>query len=230
MKDDPSVPVPDLTPLEWQAIRRRLMCRAVQLAKSVPKAKEMVDATIAAVLHPEPTSKAKPWDPERQTFGDYLLSRLWSRHGTELKSYRVTMASDRITEDNDRGPPSSQNPDRLAMRREDEVRAERCHAALLRRVAGDALILLLLEQHDEDYQEPADDGGGSDDVKGEGEEPQQQEGAAANPEPRPVQRVAEPASTRRAVAKGYTHKEIKNARERLKRHAIAAKAESEAKR
>ncbi len=216
------MPVPDLTPLEWQAIRRRLMCRAVQLAKSVPKAKEMVDATIAAVLHPEPTSKAKPWDPERQTFGDYLLSRLWSRHGTELKSYRVTMASDRITEDNDRGPPSSQNPDRLAMRREDEERAERCYAVLQKRVAGDALILLLLEQHDEDYAEPPDDGGGSDDVPGEEED--------ASPEPRPVQRVAEPASTRRAVARGYTHKEIKNARERLKRHAIAAKAESEAER
>ncbi len=218
--------ISNLTPLQWEQARKRALARALKLTKSGPKAKALRDAAVAAALEPGST----PWDPAHQTFGDYLCDLVWSRYGNESTSYRVTMASDRITEDNDRAPPSSQNPDRLAMRREVEVRAERCHAALLRRGAGDALILLLLEQHDEDYQEPADDGGGSDDVKGEGEEPQQQEGAAANPEPRPVQRVAEPASTRRAVAKGYTHKEIKNARERLKRHAIAAKAESEAKR
>jgi DNA-directed RNA polymerase specialized sigma24 family protein len=36
---------------------------------------------------------------------------------------------------------------------------------------------------------------------------------------------AEAASTRRARSRGYTDKEIKNARERLKRHAYAARAE-----
>jgi hypothetical protein len=46
----------------------------------------------------------------------------------------------------------------------------------------------------------------------------------------PIERQAEPLSTRRALAKGYSLKDIKNARERLKRHALAvAEAEKQKK-
>jgi hypothetical protein len=45
----------------------------------------------------------------------------------------------------------------------------------------------------------------------------------------PAERRAshEPASTRRALEKGYSLKDIKNARERLRRHAIMVARETE---
>ena len=120
---------------------------------------------------------------------------VWSRYGHEITSYHVTHASERLSEAENESVPSSRNPDRLVMDARDEAKAARCNAALLRRVDGDALVMLLLEENDDD--EPEEDG----------EQP-----------PRPN---AEPPSTLRALKKGYTLQEIKNARERLKRHAQA---------
>jgi len=222
------MPIPNLTLLEWQDAHKQALARALQLTKSKPKALEIRDAAVAAALAPDAT----PWDPARETFAQYLCDLVWSRYGNESKSYRVTRASDRITDETDRAPPSSRDADRLMVRRQVEDRTERLRAELRRRIEGDALVQLLVERHDEDYddEEPADDGGGSDDVAGdEGEEEEGENDESAAP-PRARERVAEPPTTRRALAKGYTLKEIKNARERLKRHALAvAQADPEMK-
>jgi hypothetical protein len=181
-----------LTPAQWQAAMRRALTRAVKLTRSVDRGKELADAAIAEALDPD----ARPWDPNAYPdLGDYLCSLVWSLHGNELTSYRVTHASERLSEAEDESVPSSRNPDRLVMEARDEAKAARRNAALLRRVQGDALVLLLLEDSDDDES----------DEDGE----------------RPAERIAEPPSTRRALEKGYTLKEIKNARERLKRHAQA---------
>ena len=190
----------NLTAAEWLAARKRAMNRAVQLTKSVHKATELVDAAVADALDPD----AHPWDPASGVdLGFHLCSLVWSRHGTELASYRVTHASERLTEAKDEAVPPSANPEHLVLNARDAARAERLDAALQRRVEGDTPILLLLER-DADAED--DEEAGQD---------------------RPN---AEPASTRRALAKGYTLKDIKNARERLKRHAVAvAKEDGEAK-
>ncbi len=181
-----------LTPAQWQAARRCALTRAIKLTRSVDRGTELADAAVAEALDPD----AKPWDPKvYPDLGEYLCSLVWSLHGNELTSYRVTHASERLSEAENEAVPSSRNPDRLVMDARDEAKAARRNAALLRRVEGDALVMLLLEESDDD--EAYEDG---------------EEAARPN---------AEPPSTRRALEKGYTLKDIKNARERLKRHAQA---------
>lgn len=156
------------------------------------RATELVDAAVAEAIDPD----ARPWDPSLEpSLGEYLCTLVWSLHGNELTSYRVTHASERLSEAEDESVPSSRNPDRMVMKARDEAKAARRNAALLRRVQGDALVMLLLEDSDDD--EPDED------------------------DERPGERIAEPPSTRRALKKGHTLQEIKNARERLKRHAQA---------
>ncbi len=190
----------NLTPAQWQVIRKRALKRALQLTRSVDRARELADAAIVDALDPD----AHPWDPNVQPdLGAFVCDLVWSRYGHEITSYHVTHASERLSEAEDEAVPSSRNPDRLVMNARDEAKAARCNAALLRRVEGDELVMLLLEDSDDD--EPDED---------------------SNEPPRPN---AEPLSTRRALEKGYTLKEIKNARERLKRLAQGVVEEDEGK-
>jgi hypothetical protein len=131
----------------------------------------------------------------------------------------VTRASFRIEESDDKAAPSSRNPDQLALAARDAATAERQRAAFYARVSGDALILCLLERDaDESALQPSG--------YGEGNEMPGEEPAGVAPTPPEERRPnAEAASTRRALARGYTALEIKNARERLKRHALAVARE-----
>jgi hypothetical protein len=184
-----------LTPAQWRAVRKRALARALQLTRSVHKARELVDAAIVDALDPE----ANLWDPRKHPdLATYICDLVWSRHGNQSTSYEVTQASHPLSEAESEPVPSSRNPERLYMKASDEAKAARCHAALLRRIEGDALVMLLLEDDDDEEDD---------------EQP-----------PRPN---AEPPSTRRALEKGYSLKEIKNARERLKRHVQVVVAEDE---
>jgi len=193
------MPPPTLTREEWQSARRRAFTRALQLTKSGPKAKELTDAATAKALEPD----SPPWDPSRHaTFAHYLCDLVWSAYGTEIASYRVTLASERLETVKAVPDLSAPNRDELLLEPEDEARAKRLYAALHEAVKEDALVVLLLQEDDED---PPD------------------EDEHARPHP-----SAEPASTRRALAKGYTLADIKNARRRLKRWAEAvARKDSE---
>jgi hypothetical protein len=187
------MPIPTLTSEEWRAVRRRAVVRALELTKSKPKAMELADAAIAKALEPETT----PWDPAKhKTFADYICDLVWSAHGTEIASYRVTHASFALAEDDDAAAPDSSNPEALALNSRAAARARQRYAALLDLIKDDPLIALLLQASGDEDPEPD-----------EGEE-------SAPPRPN-----AEPTSTRRALAKGYTLVDIKNARRRLKRFA-----------
>ncbi len=216
------MPIPELTSAEWIAVRRRMLLRALKLTKSKPKAQELTDAAMAKAF--EPTTA--PWNPERhKTLADYLCDIVWSLHGHEIASYRVMHASSRLSEALDAEAPSSSTPDQLALTARDTARSNRQHAELYRRLEGDDLVLLLLERDGDDAAlEPSGYAPGE---EMPGEEPVEKEAPAPEPAPAPVEKRpnAEAASTRRALAKGYTEKEIKNARERLKRHALAVARE-----
>jgi hypothetical protein len=123
-----------------------------------------------------------------------------------------------LTEAENEAAPSSDRPDELALSAPQRARAERRYAALHRRLEGDTLILLLLERESDDTALEASGDSVGNEMSGE-DSPA--ETAPAGPR-RPRGEVA---STRRALAKGYTEKEIKNARERLKRHALAVTRE-----
>jgi hypothetical protein len=211
----------ELTAAEWRDARKRALTRAFQLTRSKPKAADLVDTAIAAAL--EPTRE--PWDPARHTtFVAYLCDLVWSLHGTEIASYRVKLASERLEDAENECQPDSTRPEALLIDSRDARRAERCHAELRRRVAGDPLIVLLLDAAaDGDGGEPDDPEGSPAASTREGREM-----AADEPQAEHVARPnAEPASTRRALAKGYSLKDIKNARERLKRHALAVAQDDE---
>ena len=140
-----------------------------------------------------------PWDPiVHPNPADFICDLVWSRYGNEITSYRATLASESLSAADDEPIPSSQDPLHHAMKAEDQARAERRYAALRKRVAGDALIELLLEDDDDEEDEDA-----------------------SSPN-------AEAATTRRALAKGYTEKEIKNARLRLRRYGDVVAQEDEA--
>jgi hypothetical protein len=218
-RNEPEMPPPTLTNDEWRAARRRVLTRALELTKSKPKALDLTDAAIAKALEPDTT----PWDPQHhKTFADYLCDIVWSLHGNETKSYRVMHASARLDEAADASAPASERPDALLLSAHDQARADRFEAALVRRIDGEALLLILLE-HEPDG-EAAESSGDAPGQEVSGEEGPSAAQLVSEAYRRPN---AEAASTRRALAKGYTDKEIKNARERLKRHAIAVMREDE---
>jgi hypothetical protein len=116
------------------------------------------------------------------------------------------------------GAPTSDRPDQLTLSAPETTRAERRYVELYRRIEGDTLILLLLERESDDTALEASGDGVGNEMSGED--------SPAEPSPAgPRKPRGEVASTRRALAKGYTEKEIKNARERLKRHALAVARE-----
>jgi hypothetical protein len=213
-------PPPPLTPTEWRAVVRRVYLRALELKKDKAKAHEVTQAAIAKSL--EPTTAA--WNPAKhETFEDYLCDLAWSLHGNESTSYRVVNASFDLADAPDHAAPSSSNPAALVLKARETARAERMYAALQKRIEGDALILLLLEHDaDEVAPEPSSDSPG-DEMPAEEKEPEPARvPEVAGEERRPN---AEAASTRRALAKGYSAKEIEAARKRLKRHAQAVARE-----
>jgi hypothetical protein len=209
------MPPPKLTSAQWLEARQRALVRGLELTKSGPKARELRDAAIIKALEPETT----PWDPAgKKTFADYLCDLVWSLHGNESKSYRIQKASHRLDDAADASAPSSERPDQLALSSPEKARAERLNAALQRRIEGDALILLLLERDGDDaaLATSSDSPGNEMSADDPPDEPAPKKDPKMN---------AEAASTRRALAKGYTEKDIKNARERLKRHAIVVARE-----
>src|SRR5271155_3464532 len=103
---------PELTAAEWKAIRRRVLTRALSITKSMPKASELTQAAILKALEPGTT----PWNPSRhKTFADYVCDLAWSLHGNETQSYRVTRASEGLTEEDEPAAPSSSAPAQLAL-------------------------------------------------------------------------------------------------------------------
>jgi len=213
------MPVPTLSPDQWTALRKRLIFHALRkLVKSKPKALELVDAAIAKALEPA----TRPWDPDAgRSFDDYLADLVWSIHGNEAQSYRVVMASHRleVPEAADAAAPSSRDPERLLLAAPKKKQARRQYAALLTRIAGDPLIVLLLRAG----HEGARDEGASDARPGYEPSAEQieQANAAFEAEPAEKRPNAEAESTRRALAQGYSHADIKNARLRLGRHIAA---------
>jgi hypothetical protein len=216
-------PPPPLTPTEWRAVVRRVYLRALELKKDKAKAHEVTQAAIAKSLEPETAA----WNPAKhKTFEDYLCDLAWSHHGNESTSYRVVKASFDLADAPDHAAPSSSNPAALALKARETARAERMYAALQKRIEGDALILLLLEpETDDSAPEPSSDSPG-DEMPADVEEPEPARvPLGAGEEPQERRPNAEAASTRRALAKGYSAKEIEAARKRLKRHAQAVARE-----
>jgi hypothetical protein len=159
------------------------------------KAEELRDAAVEKALAPE----TKPWDPARhRTVADWLCDLVWSIHGNQKQSYRVTHASASLDDEGEPAAPSSRNPERLLLSAGDRALAEQQEAELDRRIAGDPLLVLLREAGRETSGDDESD------------------------ESRPNK---EAASTRAALAKGYTAKEIANARKRLKWHMEAVARE-----
>lgn len=201
------------------------MSYGVKLTESRSHAQELASAVLAEACEPwTPEQKHKPWDPDRASFATYLCQRLKSRYGNEIQSYRVTMASFELTEEVDTEWSSESSPAALVRRGRVEARYDRRCKRLAEKVAGDALVVVLLETPPDEPPAP-DPAGASDDERPIGaveeEEWPPKPPPPPPPKPEPKQREAQPASTRRAVALGYTLLEIKNARERLKRAAIA---------
>jgi hypothetical protein len=216
-------PPPPLTPAEWRAVVRRVYLRALELKKNKAKAQELTQAAIAKSF--EPATAA--WDPAKhETFEAYLCDLAWSIHGNETTSYRVMKASFDLADAPDHPAPSSSTPAALVLEARETARAERMYAALRKRIERDALILLLLEHDvDEAALEATSDSPG-DEMKADEEEPEPARvPAGAREEPQERRPNAEAASTRRALAKGFSAKEIEAARKRLKRHAQAVARE-----
>jgi hypothetical protein len=188
-----------LTPAQWLAVRKRALARALELTRSLPRAKQLVQDAMGDVFEGD---EEHPWNQETHPdVADYVCDRVWSRFGNETTSYRVTLASERLDAAKDEGIPPSDDPASRVIDAHTKARAERLKAALLVRIANDPLIMLLLEEVGEDEREEA--------------------------EQRDPSMNAEAVTTRRALAKGYTEEEIKNARLRLKRHAHAVVREEE---
>ncbi len=181
----------DSTAEQWIEARERALKRAFELTKRKERAKELVHQAIMAAIDPD----QHLWDPERQPdLGAYLCSLVWSIHGNELQSFRVTNASDRLDLAPDRAAPSSGNPERLLAAARTNAEAAQFEAAVARISKGDALVTLLLESsHDALYDDET-----TKDL------------------------AHEPASTRRALAKGYSLTDVRNARKRLQRYALSA--------
>jgi hypothetical protein len=204
------MPVPSLTPSEWQLIRKNLVSALLAKTRSKTNAVELADAAIAQAL--EPTST---WNVDSHTeFYKHLYHLAWSRHGNESTSYRVKKASFAIDESTDRAPPSSGDPEKLVVKEAAGERAVGYWSALRERAKGDALVELLLanDEPEETRQE---------DRPPEAGELQDDEDEDAPKPPPPPTRETQPRSTQRALAAGYTLQDIKNARERLKRLALA---------
>jgi hypothetical protein len=201
------VPPIHLTNKEWLTARKRMLLRAYKLTdpyddkdSRVAKAKELRDAAVEKALAPE----TKPWDPARhRTIADWLCDLVWSIHGNQKQSYRVTHASTSLDDEAEPAAPSSRDPERLMLSAGERARADDQEAALHQRIAHDALMVFLME-HASDVDPPEDD----------------PEDADA-----PPRANAEAVSTRLALAKGYTATEIRSARKRLKFHMEAVARE-----
>lgn len=217
------MPPRELTRTEWADAVKRALERAKELTRSKERSKELVQAAIAVAIDPE-----RPWDRARHpTFGDYLCDLAWSLYGNEIQSYRVTRASEELdaAAEEDAPPPSSARPLALLVSKREATKAARLYAELRRRVADDRLILLLID-HDADADLRAREGDEVDDDD-DGYRPAGEMPEDAPPLARPARPNAESPSTRRALAQGYSPRDIKNARLRLKRIAIAVAKEDE---
>jgi hypothetical protein len=215
----------DLTPQEWAEAVKRALKRAKELTRSKERSMELVQAAIAVAIDPE-----RPWDTAKhRTFADHLCDVVWSLHGNEVQSYRVTRASHELDEAAEEGgpPPSSSRPLALLATKREATKAGRLYAELRRRVVDDPLIVLLID-HDADADLRAQEGDEVDEdddgYRPEGEMPEDAPALVRAARPN-----AESPSTRRALARGYSLRDIKNARLRLKRIATAvAKEDDEA--
>lgn len=189
-----------LTPGQWLAVRKRAFARALELTRSLDLARELVQDAMGDVFDGE----GHPWNQETHPdVADYVCDRVWSRFGNETTSYRITLASERLDAAKDEAIPPSDDPASRVMDAQSKARADGLKAALLPRIERDPLLMLLVEEA-EDEEEPDDNDG-----------------------PRPN---AEAVSTRRALAKGYTEAEVRNARLPLRRHAHAVLREEEKRR
>jgi hypothetical protein len=188
----------EITQKEWRRVRRAAWKRAWDLTHNVSRARELVDAAFADAVDPD----ANPWrvgDPK--TLTQHICDRVWSRFGNQITSYEWQNVRDEYDDETMEHPHHRWNPERLLIAKEEEQKAMRLRAALQLRIKDDPLIGVLLEENVEPEPDPEER-----DTKG-----------------RPEGTQAE--STRRALKAGYTALEIRLARERLKRHAIAVMKE-----
>src|SRR5271170_7367662 len=96
-----------LTPALWKAIYRRVLRRAVDLTRSLEKARDLTQDAMADALDPE----THQWDPgSHPDLTTYLCDRVWSRYGNEQTSFRVTNASQPLDEAPDVPDLYSGNP------------------------------------------------------------------------------------------------------------------------
>jgi hypothetical protein len=187
-----------ITKAEWRKAWRIAYKRAWDLTHSKSRCRELVSLAFADVGDPP----GEPWTPNgRQTLAQYVCSRVWSRFGNQITSYEWQNVRDEVDEDTMEHPLYRWNPETLLLAKEEVERATRLRGSLDVRVKGDPLIALLLQENVEPPPDPNPRGVGG----------------------RPEGTEAE--STRRALKAGYTLEEIKAARLRLKRHAIAVMKE-----